>query len=185
VSSVEKNSPADKGGIESGDIILKADGKTVGSSSELPRIITQVKPGTKIPLQVWRKGAMKDLNVTVAELKDEEAPKVARKSAPPKDKAKPNRMGLVLSDLSDDQKKELDVKSGVLVEDITGNVRGDIQVGDVILAVISKGVTMDAKSAEQINALIAKAEKGLAVTFLLRRGDAQRYSSIKIGNGEP
>ena len=185
VNSVEKNSPADKGGVESGDIILKADGKTVNSSSELPRIITQVKPGTKIPLQVWRKGAMKDLNVTVAELKDEEAPKVARKSAPPKDKAKPNRMGLVLSDLSEDQKKELDVKNGVLVEDITGNVRGDIQVGDVILAVISKGVTMDAKSSEQINALIAKAEKGLAVTFLLRRGDAQRYSSIKIGNGEP
>jgi serine protease Do len=185
VSSVEKNSPADKGGIESGDIILKADGKTVSSSSELPRIITQVKPGTKIPVQVWRKGTMKDLNVTVAELKEDEAPKIARKGAPSKDKAKPNRMGLALSDLTDDQKKELDVKSGVLVEDVSGNVRGDIQVGDVILSVISKGITQEAKSAEQVNTLIAKLDRGAAVTFLLRRGDAQRYSSVKIGNGEP
>jgi serine protease Do len=185
VSSVEKNSPADKGGIESGDIILKADGKTVSSSSELPRIITQVKPGTKIPLQVWRKGTMKDLNVTVAELKEDEAPKVARRGAPSKDKAKPNRMGLALSDLTDDQKKELDVKSGVVVEDVSGNVRGNIQVGDVILSVISKGSTQEAKSAEQVNTLIAKLERGAAVTFLLRRGDAQLYSSVKIGNGEP
>src|SRR5271169_5019019 len=56
VNSVEKGGPAEKAGVESGDIILKADGRTVNSSSELPRIITQVKPGSKIVLQVWRKG---------------------------------------------------------------------------------------------------------------------------------
>jgi serine protease Do len=183
VNSVEKGGPAEKGGVESGDIILKADGRTVNTSSELPRIITQVKPGTKIPMQVWRKGATRDLTITVAELKDDEAPRPARKSAPSKDKAKPNRMGLALSDLSDDQKKELDVKSGVLVEDISGTARGNIQPGDVILAVISKGATIDAKSADQVNALIAKLDKGTAITFLLRRGDQQFYSSIKLANG--
>jgi len=185
VNSVERGGPADKAGVESGDIILKADNKTVSSSTELPRIITQIKPGTKIPLQVWRKGATKDLSVTVAELKEEE-PRAAKKSAPlAKEKGKPNRMGLVLSDLTDEQKKELEIKNGVLIEDITGSARGNIQVGDVILAVISKGSTIDARGAEQVNALIAKLEKGAAVTFLLRRGDAQFYSSIKIGNGEP
>jgi|SRR5690242_18247993 len=184
VNSVEKGGPADKGGVESGDIILKADGRTVNSSTELPRIITQVKPGTKIPLQVWRKGAAKELNVTVAELKDDEAPRASRKSAPlAKEKAKPNRMGLVLADLTDDQKKELDVKNGVLIEDITGTARGNIQAGDVILAVISKGASIDARNAEQVNGLIAKLEKGAAVTFLLRRGEAQFYSSVKMGNG--
>ena len=183
VNSVEKGGPADKAGIESGDIILKVDGKSVTSSSELPRIITQVKPGAKITLQVWRKGATKDLTVTVAELKDEEASvRPARKSAPSKEKAKPNRMGLVLSDLTDDQKKELEVKNGVLVEDVT-SARGNIQAGDVILAVISKGATLDARSAEQVNALIAKLDKGAAVTLLLRRGDQQFYSSVKVGNG--
>ena len=182
VNSVEKGGPAEKGGVESGDIILKADGRTVNTSSELPRIITQVKPGTKIPLQVWRKGATKDLTITVAELKDDEAPRAARRNAPSKEKGKPNRMGLVLSDLTDDQKKELEVKNGVLIEDVT-SARGNIQPGDVILAVISKGATIDARSAEQVNALIAKLEKGAAVTFLLRRGEQQFYSSIKIADG--
>jgi serine protease Do len=185
VNSVEKNGPADKAGMESGDIILKADGKTVNTSSELPRIITQVKPGTKIVLQVWRKGATKDLTVTVAELKDDEAPRPGRNNPPSKEKAKPNRMGLVLSDLNDEQKRELDVKNGVLIEDISGNARGNIQPGDVILAIINKGATIDAKSADQVNSLIAKLEKGAAVTFLLRRGEQQFYSSIKInGAGE-
>jgi serine protease Do len=183
VNSVEKGGPAEKAGVESGDIILKADGKAVNSSSELPRIITQVKPGTKIVLQVWRKGATKDLTVTVAELKDDEAPRAGRNNAPSKEKAKPNRMGLVLSDLNDEQRRELEVKNGVLIEDISGNARGNIQPGDVILAVINKGATIEAKSADQVNALIAKLEKGAAVTFLLRRGEQQFYSSIKINGG--
>lgn len=184
VNSVEKGGPAEKGGVESGDIILKADGRTVNSSSELPRIITQVKPGTKIPLQVWRKGATRDLSITVAELKEDEAPRAARKGAPSREKAKPNRMGLALADLRDDQKKELDIKNGVLIEDISGSARGNIQPGDVILAVINKGATIDARSAEQVNALIAKLEKGAAVTFLLRRGEQRFYSSIKLANGD-
>ena len=183
VNAVEKGGPAEKAGVESGDIILKVDGKTVNSSSELPRIITQIKPGSKVVLQVWRKGATKDLTVTVAELKDDEAPRTGRNTPPSKEKAKPNRMGLVLSDLNDEQKKELDIKYGVLIDDISGNARGNIQPGDVIIAVINKGATIDAKSADQLNALIAKLEKGSAVTFLLRRGDQQFYSSVKINGG--
>ena len=185
VNSVEKGGPADKAGIEQGDIIVKADGRNVSSSAELPRIITAVKPGTRIVLQVWHKGAVKDVNVTVAELKEDEGARPARRPAPGKDKekAKPNRMGLVLSDLSEEQKKELEIKSGVGVEEISGTARGDIQPGDVILALISRGTTIEAKSAEQLNAQIAKAEKGSSITFLLKRGERQFYSTIKLGNG--
>jgi serine protease Do len=184
VNSVEKAGPADKAGVESGDIILKVDGRTVNSSSELPRIITQIKPGTKITLQVWRKGASKDIAVTVAELKEEEATRPARRAPPGKERAKPNRMGLVLSDLTDEQKKELDLKSGVVVEDISGAARGDIQPGDIIIAIISRGASIEAKSAEQVNALIAKLEKGSSVTLLLRRGEQQFFSTIRLVNGE-
>jgi serine protease Do len=185
VNSIEKGGPADKAGIEQGDIIVKADGRTVSSSAELPRIITAVKPGTRIVLQVWRKGAIKDVNVTVAELKEDEGARPARRPPPGKDKekAKPNRMGLVLSDLSEEQKKELEIRNGVGVEEISGTARGDIQPGDVILALISRGTTIEAKSAEQLNAQIAKAEKGSSVTFLLKRGERQFYSTIKLGNG--
>jgi serine protease Do len=185
VNSVEKGGPADKAGIEQGDIIVKADGRNVSSSAELPRIITAVKPGTRIVLQVWHKGAIKDINVTVAELKEDEGARPARKPAPGKDKekAKPNRMGLVLSDLSEEQKKELEIKNGVGVEEISGTARGDIQPGDVILALITRGTTIEARSAEQLNGQIAKAEKGSSVTFLLKRGERQFYSTIKLGNG--
>jgi serine protease Do len=183
VNSVEKGGPADKAGIEAGDIITKVDGRAVNTSSELPRIITQVRPGTKISLQLWRKGTTKDVTVTVAELKEDEAPRPARRAAPSKEKAKPNRMGLVLTDLTDEQKKELEIKNGVVVEDIRGTARGDIQPGDVILAVISRGATIEAKTAEQINALIAKLEKGTSVTFQLRRGQQQFFSTVRLGNG--
>jgi serine protease Do len=185
VNSVEKGGPADKAGIEQGDIIVKADGRPVSSSAELPRIITAIKPGTRIVLQVWRKGASKDVNVTVAELKEDDGAKPARRAPAGKDKekAKPNRIGLVLSDLSEEQKKELDIKNGVGVEEISGTARGDIQSGDVILALISRGATIEAKSAEQLNAQIGKAEKGSSVTLLLRRGERQFYATIKLGSG--
>ena len=162
VNSVEKGGPADKAGIEAGDIILKVDGRTVNSSTELPRIITQVKPGTKVALQVWRKGATKDVAVTVAELKEDDGARAPRDAGlrRSKEKAKPNRMGLVLSDLTDEQKKELDIKNGVVVEDIRGTARGNIQPGDVILAVISRGATIEAKSAEQVNATDRQAGEG-------------------------
>jgi hypothetical protein len=74
-------------------------------------------------------------------------------------------MGLVLADLTDEQKKELDLKSGVLVEDISGVVRGNLQTGDVITAIIQRGQATEAKSAAQINDLLAKLEKGAPVTF--------------------
>ena len=183
VNSVEKGGPADKAGIEAGDIIVKVDGRTVNTSSELPRIVTQIRPGTKVTLQLWRKGTTKDVAVTVAELKEDEAPRAARRAAPGKEKAKPNRMGLVLSDLTGEQKKELEIKNGVVVEDIRGTARGDIQPGDVILAVISRGATIEAKTAEQVNALIAKLEKGASVTFQLRRGEQQFFSTVRLGNG--
>ena len=100
--------------------------------------------------------------MTVAELKEDQAAAPARRGGnqAPKEKAKPNRIGLVLSDLTDDQKKELEIKSGVLIEDITGSVRGNVQPGDVILAIVNRGQTTEAKSAEQVNASPGEARQG-------------------------
>ena len=185
VNSVEKGGPAEKAGIEAGDIVLKADGKEVRTSSELPRIVTMIKPGNKVTLTVWRKGAQKEIAVTVAEIKEDAPVTPARKGGPaPKEKAKPNRLGLVLSDLTDEQRKELDGKGGVLIEDISGSVRGNVQPGDVILAIVSRGQTTEAKNAEQVNGLLTKMEKGASVTFRLRRGDQEFFATLKINNGD-
>jgi serine protease Do len=185
VNSVEKAGPADKAGLEAGDIIVKADGKDVHTSSELPRIITAIKPGNKVALTVWRKGTQKDFTVTVAELKEDQAAPASRRGGPPpKEKAKPNRMGLVLSDLTDDQKKELDGKNGVLIEDVVGSVRGNVQPGDVILGIVNRGQTTEARTAEQVNSFLAKLEKGASVTLRLRRGEQEFFSTLKLNNGE-
>ena len=184
VNSVEKGGPADKAGVESGDIITKVDGREVKNSSELPRIITVVRPGSKVTLTVWRKGAARDIAVTVAEMKEEAAAAPKRPGTTPKEKAKPNRMGLVLSDLTDEQKKELDLKSGVLVEDITGSVRGNVQPGDVILALVNRGQSTEVRSAEQLNGVLAKLDKGASVTLRLKRGEQEFFSTLRINNGD-
>jgi serine protease Do len=184
VNSVEKGGPAEKAGVEPGDIIIKVDGKDIPSSASLPRIITQVRPGAKVTLTVWRNGASRDLSVVVAEMKDETPSAAQRKPQTPKEKAKPNRMGLVLADLTPEQRKEADVKGGVLVEDIPGGVRGDVRPGDIILQVISKGVTTEAKTAAQVNELLAKLEKNASVTLQLKRGENTFFSTIRLTNGE-
>jgi serine protease Do len=185
VNSVEKGGPAEKAGVEPGDIIIKVDGRDVISSNVLPRIVTQVPPGKKVVLTVWRGGQAREIAVTVAEMK-EDAPATPRRGTTPapKEKAKPNRMGLVLSDLTPEQRREADVKAGVIVEDIPGGVRGNILAGDIILAVISKGVTTDAKSAAQVNDLLTKLEKGASVTLQLKRGEQTFFSTIRLQNGE-
>src|SRR6476659_9755596 len=95
----------------------------------------------------------------------------------PKEEGKPNRMGLVLSDLTDEQRKELDLKSGgVLIEDVVGAVRGNVQPGDVILAIIQRGTPVDAKSAAQVNDYLAKLDKGASVTLQVRRGENAFYT---------
>ncbi len=180
---MEKGAPADKGGVLADDIIIKVDGRDVRSSNELPRIITMIRPGTKITLTVWRKGAARDLTLTVAEMPDEGAAQ-QRREAPAKEKAKPNRMGLSLADLTDEQKRDLEVKAGVLVEDVAAGVRGNVQPGDVILAIISHGTTTEAKSAEQVNALLSKLEKGASVALRLRRGAQQFIATVRLNNGE-
>lgn len=185
VNGVEAKGPAAVAGIEVGDIIVKADGKEVRSSNELPRIITAIRPGTKIPVTVWRKGTQKELSVVVAEMKEDQAaaPK-GKGGAQPKEKAKPNKMGLVLSDLTDEQKKEADVKAGVMVDDVAPSVRGNVQPGDVILAIIRGGVTTEARSATQVNDVLSKVEKGASVTLQMKRGEQQFFATVRALNGE-
>ncbi len=185
VNGVESDGPAAKAGVEVGDIIIKADGKDVRSQAELPRIISSVRPGTKIGVTVWRKGAAKDLQITVAEMKEDGGAPTARGRGPtPKEKAKPNKLGLVLSDLTDEQKKEASVRGGVLVEDVAPTVRGNIQPGDIILAIVRAGATTEARSAAQVNDVLAKVDKGAAVTLQMKRGEQQFFATVRALNGE-
>ncbi len=177
VNSVEKGGPADKAGVEPSDVILKFDGKPVTSSGDLPRLVGATRPGSKVPLQVWRKGQLKDLTVTVAELQEEKlAQKPGKKATPEVSK----RHGMSLSDLTADQRKELGATGGVFVEDAQGAAtKAGIRQGDVILSVGSQEV----KSVEQFNQILGQYEKGKTVALLIRRGDSQIFITLKLNGG--
>jgi serine protease Do len=179
VNSVEKGGPAEKAGVEAGDIIVKFDGKPVGSSGDLPRIVGATKPGSKVAMQVWRKGATKDLTVTVGEIPDEKtAQRNNNKKAKPE--ATGNRLGLVLSEPTPEQKRDMKITSGLIVEDVRADAgRSDVRPGDIVLALISKGVTTEVKTVDHFNKLIAPLDKSASVTLLIKRGDTQTFVTIK------
>lgn len=179
VNSVEKGGPAEKAGVEPGDIILKFDGKAVNASSDLPRIVGATKPGSKVPLQVWRKGTARDLTVAVGEMTEEKTAQRGQKRAKPTETAA-NRLGLVLSELSAEQKRDLKVPHGLLVDEVRANgSRAELRPGDVILAVVHKGTSTEARSVDQFNKLLSQFDKSATLTLLVKRGEQQTYITIK------
>ena len=176
VRTVEAGGPADKAGVEAGDIITKVDARTIETSGELPRIIGGIKPGSKASLQVFRRGGYRDLPVVVAEMEPERV--TARRAD--RDGAKPaapvSTLGLAVSDLTDAQKRDLKLKNGVRVETAEGMAaRAGIQVGDVIVTIDNVEVT----SAKQFDAAVAKLDKAKPVTLLVRRGDAANFLILR------
>lgn len=180
VASVQKGGPAEKAGIVARDVILKFDGKTVNSSSDLPRMVGSTKPGTKAQMQVWRNGTTKELTITVDELPEDEKP-VARSGKRGKTPDTANRIGLSLIELTPDQKKQLETESGLLVEDMVAGIasRAGVRPGDVILSINNQ----DVKTVEQFNQLLSKVEKGRNIALLVKRGDTATFITMKM-NGE-
>jgi serine protease Do len=175
VRSAEKDGPADKAGLEAGDIITKVDGKVVEKSGDLPRIIGAIKPGSKATLQVFRRGATKELTVTVAEFEPEAGTKRPGSEAPAAAPAK-SSLGLGVVDLTDAQKKELRVKNGVRVDSVDGAAaKAGIREGDVLLSLDNVEIT----SAKQFAALADKADKAKPVSVLVRRGDWVNFVVIR------
>jgi len=180
VNSVEKGGPAEKAGIEAGDVILRFDGKPIASSEDLPRIVGGTRPGSKVTAQVWRNKASRDVSVVVTELSDDARAQRGggRGQKPPA--ATPSVYGMSLSDLTDTQRKELKIESGVLVGEVQGAAaRAGMRKGDVILAVNNQ----DVKTVEQFNQLMGQFDKGRIVALLVRRGTNSLYVPFRLDAG--
>ncbi|WP_371875613.1 Do family serine endopeptidase [Duganella aceris] len=178
VSLVEPGGPADKAGIKAGDIILKFNGVTVTRSSDLPRLVGGTALDSKATVTVWRKGQQLDLPVTVAELESDKPAKAAKgkggKAEP--EVAKANALGLKVSDLSAEQKKELGVDGGVVVDSAEGVAgKAALDEGDVLLQLNNTEI----KDAKQFNALVAKLDPKKPSVLLVRRGDVTQFISLR------
>ncbi len=177
INRIEAVAPADKAGLEAGDVIIKIDGKAIEKSSDLPRVVGNTKPGTKSTVTVFRRGVTKDLSIVIAEMEPE---KVAKRSAEPEEKPKTANsvqgLGLVVADLTDAQKSELKIKGGVRVESLQEPaLKAGLREGDVILAVGN----IEVAQAKDFVAAVAKMDKTKSVSVLFRRGDITRFALIK------
>ncbi len=179
VRGVEAGSPADKAGVEAGDVIVRFDGKTVDKVADLPRLVGNTKPGTKSTISVFRRGVTRDLTITIAEVEPDEKPaaKAADKgAASPKASAAAKQVGLTVAELPDAQKKELKVKGGVRVVAVAeGAARAGLREGDVIVAIANTEVG----SVKEFDAVLAKADKSKPINVLFRRGEWAQYALIR------
>jgi serine protease Do len=174
VARVEAGGPAEKAGIQEGDVILKFNGIAIEKRSDLPRIVGAAKPGSKATVTVWRKGAAKDISVTVGEAEaDKPAQKAEKKSK--RDKAE-NHLGLSVTDLTEAQKRQMPSGNGVAIDGVDGLAAGSgLRPGDVILMMNN----VDIKDAKQFDAMAAKLDAKKAVVLLVRRGDASQFLVIR------
>jgi serine protease Do len=171
VSSVEKDGPAAKAGIEPGDVILKVNGTEVDRQSELPALIAGLKVGSSANIEVFRKGSTKIVDVKIGELKEDEE-RLAKTSFKPET----NKLGLSLRALTDDEQREAQTEGKLLVEDVSGPAAlAGVQPGDVILGVNGSPV----KTIADLKNATDKAKK--TVALLVERDNAQIYIPIRIG----
>jgi serine protease Do len=178
VRGAESGGPADKAGIEAGDIITKVDGKVIEKSGDLPRLVGAAKPGSKTVLQVFRRGAYKDVAVTVAEFEPDPPTRVSQADAGAAAAAAAGKtaLGLTVSELTDAAKRELKLRGGVKVDAVDGAAaRAGLREGDVILALDNSEVA----DVKQFLAVAAKAEKARAVSVMVRRGEWVNYLVIR------
>ena len=180
VNSVEKGGPAEKAGIEAGDVILRFDGKAISSSEDLPRIVGGTKPGAKVTAQVWRNKASRDVQVVVAELAEDTRNARAGRGGQKPPVAAPTVYGMSLSDVTTDQKRDMKIEHGVAVGEVSGAAqRAGMRKGDVILALNNQ----DVKSVDQFNQLMGQFDKGRIVALLVRRGTNSVYVPFRLDGG--
>ncbi len=176
VSSVEKDGPAAKAGLEAGDVILGVNGRAIERYGELSGTIAAMKPGADASLQVWRGGKQQTVPVKVAELKEQQQQQAkagGRQGGRPANQ--PDALGLTVRPLDPQEKEQAETQGTLVVEDVTGAAASaGVQAGDIIIGVNGKRV----KTVKELQETSKAAGKNVAL--LIQREDAQIFVPLKI-----
>lgn len=166
VAHVEKGSPAEKAGIEAGDVILKYNGHKIEKMSELPRLVGETPVGSSAPITVWRKGTTYNRFVT---------PKImeaGQKSSQPSVSKASDRsekiLGLSVDELTAEQKRALGIKQGVVIASVKNQAQAvGLRKGDVIIRMNNIDVTGVAAFQQAVGGLD---KKKMVLLMVLRNG---------------
>jgi len=175
VSSVEKDGPAAKAGLQPGDVILAVNGKNIERFGELSGAIAAMKPGSEASLDVWRSGRKQDVGVRVTELKEQQ--QTARAGGRPNKGAtdQASQFGLTVRPLDPQEKEQADTQGNLVVEEVTGPAASaGVQPGDIILGVNGKRV----KTVKELQDEAKSSGKNVAL--LIQREDAQIFVPLRI-----
>lgn len=176
VGQVDKAGPAARAGLRPGDVILEFNGRPIGQSGDLPPLVGETRPGTKVELTVWRDKKAREIDVTVAELKPAEDEVVA---ASTEGGQKPGILNVQVAALTPEQREEAGIESGgVLVLGVADGpaARAGVNAGDIILQVGGKPVG----SPQDLAGLAKKLPRGEPVALLIQRDEARLFLPLTI-----
>lgn len=173
VASVEPGSAADKAGLQAGDVVLSVNGRRISDSAELPRVIGEKRPGTRVKLELWRDGRSRDVTATLDELSNETL--AGGPPVPTQVERIGEKLGLSARALTPQEAAERKLRGGIVVEGADGAAaRAGLQRGDIILAFNNQPVT----SIVELRALLERA--GPRFALLIQRGEARIFVPVRI-----
>jgi len=175
VAQVTEDSPADKAGLSSGDIILEFNGRSVDHSSALPPLVGAVVPGETVDMLVLHDGREKTLEVTIETLDEGQPVRTAEASNPVGE----SRLGVKVSAVPDDIAEQMGVAHGVLVADTDPEgaaAKAGIRQGDVILSL--NGEQID--SVEQLEDVSDDVAPGKVIPVLVQRERSPIFLALTL-----
>jgi len=176
VGQVDDEGPAGKAGIKTGDVILEFNGRTVAQSADLPPLVGETKPGTRVPVKVWRDKKPRVINVTIAELKPADDELLAANSGPNR---QPGILNVRVAPLTPEQREQAGIeKGGVLVVGVAAGpaARAGVNSGDIILQLANQPVS----SPQELASLAGKLPKGEPVPMLVQRDQTRLFLALTV-----
>ena len=185
VASVGEKSPAEKAGLQPGDIILKFDGQKIDTMRTLPKLVSRTEVGKTVELEIWRDKKLITKKLTLGRLESSEDFKAENKPInPKKEESEIEVLKITVRDVSpqDIESRKLDKKTeGVVILEI-GNkspLTGLLQAGDIILEVQKNKVSSADDLNKQIETINKKGEQTLLLT-IINNNNQRRYLGVKI-----
>jgi serine protease Do len=174
VAKVLPESPARAAGLQAGDVIVNFDGKDIRGSSSLPPIVGSTRVGVQVPVEVIRNSKSMALQVTLGELPDD----LTKVSAARPLEESTNRFGLGVADLTEEQKAELEIDHGVLVQRLVSGAAANsgVMKGDVILSINNEAI----RDAGHFREMVEDLPGGKSVALLVQRNGGPTFLAMRV-----